>query len=68
MKDKCADCVTKPPKKHHTLHADVLLNASEALFKTWANIDYQTKKEPVATKIRGQYLGAVGRGQVSRTG
>ena len=29
---KCADCVTKPPKKHHTLPADVLPNASEALF------------------------------------
>ena len=28
---KCADCVTKPPKKYHTLPADVLPNASEAL-------------------------------------
>ena len=28
---KCADCVTKPPKKYHTLPADVLPNANEAL-------------------------------------
>ena len=30
--DKCSDSVTKPPKKHHTIPADVLPNDSEALY------------------------------------